>query len=165
MHNLLEWFVQHELKLPFQYLVKDCISLDTLSERIQNFIYVYSERKNRPSGVRIDDSSKDLGFLRNTPLIFRDLVDTDNGYWNLILLLIQIVNIVFSPVVTQGMTYFLKHFISDHHNLFKSMFPERRLIPKHHLMIHYPRCIRKVGPLIHVVHEIQKVSTTFSRRR
>lgn len=90
-------------------------------------------------------------FLRNTPLIFGDLVNTDNGYWNLILLLIQIVNIVFSPVVTQGMIFFfLKHLISDH-KLFKSMFPERRLIPKHHLIIHYTRCIRKVGPLIHML--------------
>ncbi len=158
MHDLLEGVVQYELKLLFQYLVKDCISLDTLSERIQSFNYGYSERKNRPSGVKIDDGSKDLGLnaiqswclLRNTPLIFGDLVNTDNGYWNLILLLIQIVSIVFSPVVTQGMTFFLKHLISDHHKLFKSMFPERRLIPKHHLMIHYPRCIRKVGPLIHM---------------
>ncbi len=43
-------------------------------------------------------------------LIFGDLVNTDNGYWNLILLLIQIVNIVFSPVVTQGMTFFFEAF-------------------------------------------------------
>ncbi len=118
MHDLLEGVVQYELKLLFQYLVKDCISLDTLSERIQSFNYGYSERKNRPNGVKIDDGSKDLGLnaiqswclLRNTPLIFGDLGNTDNGYWNLILLLIQIVSIVFSPVVTQGMTFFFEAF-------------------------------------------------------
>ncbi|RXN12054.1 NLRC3-like protein [Labeo rohita] len=37
------------------------ILIDTLSERIQSFNYGYSERKNRPSGVKIDDGSKDLG--------------------------------------------------------------------------------------------------------
>lgn len=135
MHDSLEGVVQYELKLLLRYFVKDCISSDTLSERIQSFNYGYSERKNRPSGVKIDDGSRDLDLnaiqswclLRNTPLIFGDLVDMDNDYWRLILLLIQIVNIVFSPVVTQGMTYFLKHLISDHHKLFKSIFPEKKL--------------------------------------
>jgi hypothetical protein len=158
MHDLLEGVVQYELKLLFQYLVKDYISLNALSQRIQSFNYGYSERKNRPSGVKVNDDSNDLGLnaiqswclLRNTPLIFGDLVDQNNSYWNVIMLLIQIVNIVFSPVITDGMTYYLKHLISDHHKLFKLVFTDKRLIPKHHLMIHYPRCIRKIGPLIHV---------------
>ena len=64
--------------------------------------------------------------------------------------LIQIVNIVFSLIVTNGMTYYLKHSIKDHHELFKSLFSQKRLIPKHHLMLHHPRCIRKIGPLLHV---------------
>lgn len=158
MHDLLEGVVQYELKLLCQYLLTDCISVNSLKERIQSFNYGYSERKNRPSGIKVDDGSKDLGLnaiqswclLRNTPLMFGDLVDQDNSYWNLILILMQIVTIVFSPIVTDGMTYFLKHLIFDHHTLFKSLFPEKRLLPKHHLMIHYPRCIRKIGPLIHV---------------
>jgi len=60
----------------------------------------------------------------------------------------------FSPTVTDGMTLFfdsLKHLIFDHHKLFKSIFPGgKNLIPEHHLMLHFPRCIRKIGPLIHV---------------
>lgn len=159
MHDLLEGVVQYELKLVFQYLVnKKYLSLETLSQRIQSFNYGYIERRNRPSGLKMDDGSKDLGLnaiqswclVRNAPLIFGDVVERNNSFWNLLLLLIQIVNIVFSPVVTNGMTYYLKHLINDHHKLFKSLFPERRLIPKHHFMIHYPRCIRKIGPLLHV---------------
>lgn len=158
MHDLLEGVVQYELKLVFQYLIKNSISLSSLSERIMSFNYGYTQRKNRPNGIRLDDNRKDLGLnavqswclLRNTPLIFGDLVSRDDSYWNLLLLLIQIVNIVFSPVVTHGMTCYLKHLISDHHKLFKSLLPERNLIPKHHHMIHYPSCIRKIGPLIHM---------------
>lgn len=94
MHDLLEGVVQYELKLLFQYLVKDFICLNTLSQRIQSFNYGYNERKNRPSGVKVNDGSNDLGLnaiqswclLRNTPLIFGDLVDQNNSYWNLILL-------------------------------------------------------------------------------
>ncbi|XP_035987597.1 uncharacterized protein LOC118560568 [Fundulus heteroclitus] len=157
MHDLLEGVVQYELQLLFQYMVRTNIDLNTLSERIQSFNYGYLERNNRPSAIRIDGGN-DLGLnaiqswclLRNTPLMFGDLIDRDNSYWRVILLLIQIVNTVCSPVITDGMTYFLKHLISDHHKLFKSVFTDKKLIPKHHLMIHYPRCIRKIGPLIHV---------------
>ena len=159
MHDLLEGVVQYELKLVFQCLVKDSLcTVLTLSERIHSFNYGYSERKNRPGAVKVEDGSNDLGLnaiqswclLRNTPLIFGDLVDHNKSYWNVILLLIQICNIVFSPIITNGMTYILKHLISDHHKLFKSVFTDKKLIPKHHLMIHYPRCIRKIGPLIHM---------------
>lgn len=80
--------------------------------------------------LKMDDASKNLGLntthlwclVRNSPLIFGDVLERNNCYWNLLLLLIQIVNIVFSPIVTNGMTYFLKHLIKDHHKLFKSLF-------------------------------------------
>lgn len=159
MHDLLEGVVQYELKLVFQYLVNQkLLSLETLSQRIQSFNYGYTERKNRPSSLKMDEGSKDLGLnaiqswclIKHTPLIFGDKVDRNNSYWNLLLLLIQIVNIVFSPVLTNGLTYYLKHLINEHHKLFKSLFPQKRLIPKHHFMIHYPKCIRKIGPLLHV---------------
>lgn len=158
MHDLLEGVVQYELKLVFQYLIKNSISLCSLSERIVSFNYGYTQRKNRPGGLKLDDNSKDLGLnaiqswclLRNAPLIFGDLVERADTCWQLLLLLIQIVNIVFSPIVTHGMTCYLKHLIFEHHKLFKSIFPEHNLIPKHHHMIHYPSCIRRIGPLIHI---------------
>ncbi|XP_035805853.1 uncharacterized protein LOC111571121 isoform X1 [Amphiprion ocellaris] len=159
MHDLLEGVVQYELKLVFQYLVNQkYLSLESLSQRIQTFNYGYIERKNRPSGLKMDEASKDLGLnaiqswclVRNTPLIFGDVLERNNCYWNLLLLLIQIVNIVFSPIVTNGMTNYLKHLIKDHHKLFKCLFSQKRLFPKHHFMLHYPRCIRKIGPLLHV---------------
>lgn len=159
MQYVLEGVVQYELKLVFQYLVNQkYLSLEASSQRIQSFNYGYIERKNRPSGLKMDEGSKDLGLnaiqscclVRNTPLIFGDVLERDICYWNLLLFLIQIVNIVLSPIVTNGMTYYLKHLIKDHHQLFKSLFSQKRLIPKHHFMLHYPCCIRKIGPLLHV---------------
>ncbi|XP_041935316.1 uncharacterized protein LOC121697735 [Alosa sapidissima] len=159
MHDLLEGVVQYELKLFFQYLIKNgYISLNSISDRMHSFNFGFTERKNKPSGLKIDDNSKHLGLnaiqswcvLRNTPLIFGDVVEMGNSHWNLVLLLLQIVNIVFSPFLTDGMICYLKHLICDHHNLFKTLYPDKKLIPKHHLMIHYPRCIKKIGPLIHM---------------
>ena len=159
MHDLLEGVVQYELKLFFQHILKSgYISIKALTERIQSFNYGFLERKNRPSGLKIEDKSKHLGLnaiqtlclIRNTPLIFGDFVEREDAHWLFLILLLQIVNIIFSPIVTDGMVTFLNHLICDHHNMFKELFPDKRLIPKHHLMIHYPRCIRKVGPLIHL---------------
>ena len=79
--------------------------------------------------------------------IFGDIVPEGDQNWTLLLLLLQIVNIIFSPSVTVGMTVHLKHLIIEHYALFKQLY----LIPKHHYMVHYPSCIRKIGPLIHTV--------------
>lgn len=81
MHDFLEGVVQYELKLVYQHLVKNLLSVKELSEGVQSFNYGYLERKNRPSGLKMDDS-KDLGLnavqtwslLRSTPLIFGDVV-------------------------------------------------------------------------------------------
>ena len=71
-------------------------------------------------------------------------------HWHLLLLLLNIINIVFSYSITEGMTVYLKHLIIEHHQLFKELYPSKNFIPKHHFMVHYPRCIRKIGPLIHI---------------
>ncbi|XP_041823596.1 uncharacterized protein LOC121628577 [Melanotaenia boesemani] len=127
MHDLLEGVVQYELKLVFQYLMKNgYISMNTLMDRINSFNYGYLERQNKPSGLKLDDNSKHLGFnaiqswcvLRNTPLIFGDIVERDNKYWSFLLLLLQIVDIVFSTTLTDGMICYLKYLIHDHHNIF-----------------------------------------------
>lgn len=158
-HDLLEGAVQYELKLVFLYLVKQgYVSMRLLSGRIQTFNYGYTNRKNRPSGLVMDENSKSVGLnatqswcvLRNIPLIFGDVIERGNRHWSLLLILLQIVNIVFSPVLSDGLVCYLKHLICDHHALFKSLFPDKNLIPMHHFMLHYPRCIRKIGPLLHV---------------
>lgn len=59
-------------------------------------------------------------------------------------------NIVFSPSITYGMTIHSKYLIAEHHTLFKYLYPQRSLIPKHHFMVHYPSSIRKIGPLLHM---------------
>lgn len=157
MHDILEGVAQYEMKLLFGYLTENLISKNDLLLRIYSFDFGYTERKNRPTNVSLEHGGNSIGLnsiqtlclVRNTPLIFGDLVPPGNPNWNLLLILLQIINIVFSPVVTYGMTVFLKHLISEHHQLFKSVYPHKKLIPKHHFMVHYPSCIRKIGPLLH----------------
>ena len=52
-------------------------------------------------------------------------------------------------MLSQGLCVYLKHLIVDHHTLFKKLYPQKKLLPKHHFLIHYPRCIQKIGPVLH----------------
>lgn len=54
----------------------------------------------------------------------------------LIGILEEICSIIFAPVITNGLAVFLKQLITDHHRLFKTLYPDRPLIPKHNFMIH-----------------------------
>lgn len=158
MHDILEGVAQFEVKLVLQYIQSNFLNAEQLAGRIHAFDYGYNQQRNRPPRVKLFDGSNDLGLnaiqswclLRNMPLLFGDLIQTEDKHWQLLLLLLQIVNIVFSPVLSEGMTIYLKHLISDHHRLFKDLFPAINLLPKHHFMIHYPRNIRKIGPVLHV---------------
>lgn len=157
MHDVLEGVAQYELKLLFVYLKQKHITSAELDLRIQSFDYGFMEKNNRPSTVNLCEGSNDLSLnavqswclLRNVPLIFGDLVTSSDKHWDLLLLLLQIVNIVFSPKLSQGLCVYLKHLIVDHHTLFKQLFPQKKLLPKHHFLIHYPRCIQKIGPVLH----------------
>ena len=42
----------------------------------------------------------------------------------------------------------LEWLVQEHHQLFKELFPEITLKPKHHNMIHYPTAIRELGNII-----------------
>lgn len=68
------------------------------------------ERKNRPTRVNLDSGGKNVGldsiqtlcFVRNVPLLFGDIVPEGNQNWTLLLLLLQIINIIFSRSLTLG---------------------------------------------------------------
>lgn len=158
MHDLLEGVAQYEIKLLFCYVTQNFISESDLLSRIYSFDYGFLERKNRPTKIILDGSGNGIGLnsiqtlclVKNIPLLLGDLFPAENEYWHLLLLLLQIMNIVFSPSLTVGMTVYLKNLIADHHRLFKMLYPQRNLLPKHHFMIHYPSSIRKVGPLLYL---------------
>lgn len=157
MHDVLEGVGQYELKLLFLYLKEKHVTSAEINSRIQSFDYGFMERTNSSVAVNLGEGSNDLGLnpvqswclLRNVPLIFGDLVTSTDQHWGLLLLLLQIINIIFSPMLSQGLCVYLKHLIVDHHTLFKKLYPQKNLLPKHHFLIHYPRCIQKIGPVLH----------------
>ncbi len=115
-------------------------------------------RENRPTKVNLEHSGNSIGLnsiqalclIKNIPLLFGDIVPLGDKNWHLLLLLLHILNLVFSPCISKGMTVHLKYLIIEHLELFKELYPHKNLLPKHHFMVHYPACIRKIGPLVHM---------------
>ena len=121
------------------------------------FNFGYLQRENKPTNIKCDcgrhgiglTASQTLCLISNVPLIFGDLVSEDELHWHLMLLMLNIINTVFSYSITEGMAVYLKHLIIEH-QLFKELYPSNNLIPKHHFLVHYPRCSRTTGALIHI---------------
>ena len=159
MHDVLEGVAPLEVKLLLRQLIYEdnLFTLEQLNDRISSFDYGYMNEKNKPSvilNLRTNENavrqtaSQMWCLLLFLPLMIGDLVSRQSSHWKLFLLLREICSIIFAPVVTNGLGVFLKQLVIDHHNMFKTLYPDRRLIPKHHFMIHYGRMIVMFGPLV-----------------
>lgn len=85
-------------------------------------------------------------FLRNLPLLIGGLIPREQPHWYLLLMLLDIMDIVFAPAVTENLSHFLSHLVEEHHFYFKELFPDKQLLPKHHFLVHYARCLQMSGP-------------------
>ncbi|XP_065680520.1 uncharacterized protein LOC124817228 [Hydra vulgaris] len=79
-------------------------------------------------------------------LLLGDVVDTDNQYFHLIHLLLEICEITFAPKVTVHLITYLTEVISIHHKLFTKIFSGHTVILKQHFLVHYPSKILQLGP-------------------
>lgn len=87
---------------------------------------------------------------RHFPLLTQDLVpDELKSKFEVVLLLLKIMDIVFTPKISVGMVLQLTELVSEHKYLFKSEF-DCKLIPKHHMMLHYSGVLKRLGPLVHL---------------
>lgn len=52
--------------------------------------------------------------------------------------MLDIVDIIFAPVVDQSVVAHLRSKIQEHHMEFTRLYPDASVIPKMHFMVHYP---------------------------
>lgn len=160
MHDILEGVGPHELKLVLNSLIEQKhLTLDKLNYRITSFDYGFCDKGNKPSLISKHDLRNLDGpmrqsaaqmwcLLRLLPTLIGDLIPTENKEWKLLLLLLLCMEFIFSPSLTVAGTLCLSKIIEEHHSLFLELYPHCHLRPKHHFMLHYPRAIQKLGPLI-----------------
>lgn len=76
------------------------------------------------------------------------LVPEDEKAWHVLMELKDIVELVTSPKFSEDSLCYLDTKIADHRLLFKEVFQNEKLKPKHHFIEHYPHLIRCFGPLL-----------------
>lgn len=80
---------------------------------------------------------------RLLPLVLYDLIPESNTDWELFTDLMKIFDIVVSPIISRGTTFYLRLLIQEYLQEFKKTYPDVNLIPKQHFMVHYPAQIRR----------------------
>jgi hypothetical protein len=70
-------------------------------------------------------------------------VPKEDEKFQLFLLLLEIVELIFSPVISREQTSYLQSIIEEHHSRFVDIYPAATIIPKMHYIIHYPRTIMR----------------------
>ena len=160
MHDFLEGVLPLEIKLIIRELLSEgYFSLNELNIRIASFNYGPADVKNKPSYISQNQLNNPGGASGQKaiqmmtlavylPLIMGDLVDEDSEHWKLLLIILEIFQLVVASSVSANTTYYLAAIIAEHHTVFLRLFPEINLTPKQHFLVHYPRSIRNLGPLI-----------------
>lgn len=93
-------------------------------------------------------ASEMICFLSHLGLMIGFLVPEGNDHWNLFVTLLKILHIIMDKTTIPENTLLLKSLISEHHYIYCILL-KQELKPKHHNMIHYPRILNQVGPLVH----------------
>ena len=73
---------------------------------------------------------------RLLPLIIGMSVPEDDAHWDNFLLLLKIVDIVFSPLLSRSDAAYLVFLIDDYLQTFVELYPLCNIIPKQHYMVH-----------------------------
>lgn len=86
--------------------------------------------------------------LRLLPFLIGPKVPEHEPVWQVLLDLKQIVELVVSPLHSEESIAYLESKISDHRQRYQEVFPNNKLLPKHHYIEHYPQLIQLFGPLV-----------------
>jgi len=80
---------------------------------------------------------------RYLPIIIGHYIPNDDENWINYLSLLDIMDYLVAPCITNDETAYLKILIKDHHINFVQLYPDASIIPKLHYLIHASRLISK----------------------
>lgn len=156
MHDMLEGVVPYEMGLCLTELCQaGYFTTEYLNRRIMSFPYGSLDGRNKPVECRVSgrvinvkqNASRNWCLLRLLPLLIGHLIPVGNCFWELLLNLKQCLDIILAPVITCNVAVGLGHLVQENLQLFRHLFPDSRIKPKQHFMLHYPEQILNFGPL------------------
>lgn len=153
MHDISEGAIPFVLKNLFEHCInKKIFTKETLVNKAQ--FYNYGMKKNVvPSMIVLNKgclnqtASQSMSLFLHIPFILFEYKDKIGKMWECITTLQKIVQILFSPNITKEDIQDLRKYVSQHLSFIQKHF-NVKLLPKHHLMLHYAMIIELMGPLI-----------------
>ena len=143
MHTLFEGVVEYEVRLVLLHHIQSNVtSLSHINGAIVSHEYGYSEVSDKPGPLKDSvfygderyklkyNAAQARLFLRHLPFILGPLIDTDDQHYLFIVQFIQIVQLIFSPVIKSEAIDKLAVLIEQHLTKFKELFPDCNIIPK-----------------------------------
>ena len=100
------------------------------------------------SGSLNQDAAKSYLLFRIFPFVVGNGVDQTDRHWEVYTLLSDITEFSFSAVVSLDTVARLKDIVKEYLELFKQLFPDQPFTPKQHYLVHFPKVILLLGPLI-----------------
>lgn len=153
MHDFNEGVAPFFVKFFIQTMINAGIKLVHIESKIRDFNYGSLEIKNKPSLINMkshnlnQNASQIVCLLRNLPFVFIDQKDKLGDVWTMMIDLLRIMQILFSVSIPEYYLVQLGELIEKHLGDLKSH--GLSLLFKHHILIHYPNVIRRIGPVIH----------------
>lgn len=156
MHDFLEGICHYDMLLIVNTLITSkIITLDELNYRMANFNFGPFQA-NRPPPIKQEyltktkfkmSASEMNNFVSSFGIMFGDKVGSTNKIWKLYLNLREIMTIIFSREINTEMCDYLQLIIQEHHKLYLEY---SHLKPKFHLLTHYPRIMKEIGPVSNI---------------
>lgn len=157
-HDLFEGIVPVEISHCLSLLIsKKYITLDALNHSILQFPYKGTDKTNKPHPLPQNLSGrKSIGgnahenwcLLRLLPFLIGPKIPENEPAWQILLDLKHIAELVVAPVHNDESIAFLESKVSDHRQRYQEVFPNNKLLPKHHYIEHYSELIKLFGPLV-----------------
>lgn len=163
MHTLLEGVIPYVMGAVLHSLSQICprITLETVNRRINQVFgsLIGPDRYNKPcclsaflppgSNMTPSQSAAQMWALfRYFPIIIGEwIIEEAYHYWNLFLILQEIVDIVFAMKLTDTLLVQLSNLVEQFLQLFKRLYPGLSIRPKLHFLLHLASIMRKNGPI------------------
>ncbi|XP_062864458.1 uncharacterized protein LOC134326197 [Trichomycterus rosablanca] len=139
--NILGSFKSHKSRKHRSY------SLDDFKPGI--VVSATAAHPESPSNSFDDDIGEDAqpGTSAEVPNDLPDIPEHEPA-WQILLDLKHIAELVVAPVHSDESIAFLESKVSDHRQRYQEVFPNNKLLPKHHYIEHYSQLIKLFGPLV-----------------
>ncbi|KAE8738222.1 hypothetical protein FOCC_FOCC016306 [Frankliniella occidentalis] len=160
LHDFEEGACGYGLPLILHWLIdiRQYLTHDTFIEKVAAFQYGPHESGNKPSTSRLNperftakkfnlSGSESLCLTRYLGEMIGHLIPSEEPVWEYYLTLRDLADILYCPFFVPGAEILLRNKVREHNELFVATFDEH-LKPVHHLLLHYWRYIRSIGPLV-----------------